>query len=183
MNDDRIILGIDPGTTIMGYGIIHIKGSTIKLITYGVLKLSKYTNQALKLKKIFERTLSVIDEYKPDEMAIEAPFYGKNIQSMHKLGRAQGVAMASALFRSVPIFEYSPKKIKQSITGKGSSSKEQVAAMLINILKHTEIPAYLDETDALAIALCHYFQKTGVERGSSYSGWNQFIKQNPDRLK
>lgn len=166
----------------MGYGLIHIKGNRIELINFGVIKLSKYSNQALKLKKIFERTLSLIDEYHPDEIAIESPFYGKNIQSMHKLGRAQGVAMAAGLFRDVPIFEYSPKKVKQSITGKGSASKEQVAAILGTLLSMTEKPRFLDETDALALALCHYFQKGKTNSTGKVSGWGQFIKDNPHRI-
>lgn len=166
----------------MGYGLIHNNGNLIRLVNFGVIKLSRYTNQALKLKKIFEKTLSLIDEYKPDEIAIESPFYGKNIQSMHKLGRAQGVAMAAGLYRDVPIFEYSPRKIKQSITGRGNASKEQVAAMLLNLLKINEIPSYFDESDALAIAVCHYFQKSPHEKGNSYSGWSQFARNNPGRI-
>ena len=182
MGTDRIILGIDPGTTIMGYGLIHNKSNKIELITMGVIKLNKYSNQALKLKKIFEKTLFLIDEYKPDELAIEAPFFGKNVQSMLKLGRAQGVAMASALYRDLPIFEYSPRKIKQSITGNGSASKEQVAAMLMNLLSLKQQPKYLDETDALGAAVCHYFQKSNVSEGKSYSGWKSFIADNPKRV-
>ena len=166
----------------MGYGLIHNHGENIELITMGILKLNKFNNQALKLKKIFERTLSLIKEYKPDELAIEAPFYGKNIQSMLKLGRAQGVAIAAALYRSVPIFEYSPKKIKQSITGKGSASKEQVAAMLINLLSINETPESLDATDGLAAAVCHYFQKRISTKKEKYSDWNSFISNNPDRV-
>mgnify|MGYP006301727797 CR=1 len=183
MNQERIILGIDPGTNVMGYGLIHQQSSGIKLISLGVIQLNKYENQALKLKKIFERTLSLIDEYKPDELAIEAPFYGKNVQSMLKLGRAQGVAMASALYRDIPIFEYSPKKIKQSITGNGNASKEQVAGMLIHLLNIVEVPSQLDATDGLAAAVCHFMQKQPVEAGKSYSGWNQFLKENPGRIK
>ena len=167
----------------MGYGIIHQKDTKIQLISLGVVQLSKYNNHPLKLKKIFERTLSLIDEYKPDEFAIEAPFFGKNVQSMLKLGRAQGVAMASALYRSIPIFEYSPKKIKQSITGNGNASKEQVSAMLISLLSIKEAPKYLDATDGLAAAVCHYFQKTPNNTKDSYSGWQQFISKNPDRIK
>ncbi len=182
MKTERIILGIDPGTNIMGYGLIQQKTSVIKLINLGVIQLNKYENHALKLKKIFERTLALIDEYNPDELAIEAPFYGKNVQSMLKLGRAQGVAMASALYRSIPIFEYSPKKIKQSITGNGNASKEQVAAMLISMLKITDVPPQLDATDGLAAAVCHYMQKQPVAAGKSYSGWNQFLKENPGRV-
>jgi crossover junction endodeoxyribonuclease RuvC len=167
----------------MGYGIIHEKDTKIQLISLGVIHLSKYNNHALKLKKIFERTLTLIDEYKPDEFAIEAPFFGKNVQSMLKLGRAQGVAMASALYRSVPIFEYSPKKIKQSITGNGNASKEQVSAMLKNLLSIEDAPEYLDATDGLAAAVCHYFQKTPQTGNKSYSGWQQFITKNPDRIR
>ncbi len=167
----------------MGYGIIHQKDTKIQLISLGVIQLSKYSNQALKLKKIFERTLAIIDEFKPDELAIEAPFYGKNVQSMLKLGRAQGVAMASALYRSIPIYEYSPKKIKQSITGNGNASKEQVSAMLINLLSINEAPKYLDATDGLAAAVCHYFQKSPGGTDEGYSGWKHFISKNPDRIK
>lgn len=183
MKTERIILGIDPGTNIMGYGIIHQKDTKIQLISLGVIQLSKYDNHALKLKKIFERTLSLIDEYKPDEFAIEAPFFGKNVQSMLKLGRAQGVAMASALYRSVPIFEYSPKKIKQSITGNGNASKEQVSAMLVSLLSIKDVPKYLDATDGLAAAVCHYFQKSPDLANDNYSGWKQFISKNPNRIK
>jgi len=179
---ERIILGIDPGTNIMGYGLILVKDSSIELIIMDVIKLSKIENQPLKLKKIFETTLEIIDQYKPDELSIEAPFYGKNVQSMLKLGRAQGVAIAAALYRKVPIFEYSPKKIKQSITGNGNASKEQVAAMLMNLMKIKDIPEFLDATDGLAAAVCHYFQKSTTVNGKSYSGWKSFISENPDRL-
>jgi crossover junction endodeoxyribonuclease RuvC len=167
----------------MGYGLIHQKNNAISLITMGVLKLGSYDNHALKLKKIFERTLGIIEEYNPDELSIEAPFFGKNVQSMLKLGRAQGVAMAAALYKDVPIFEYSPKKIKQSITGNGNASKEQVSAMLKNIVKFKEMPEYLDATDGLAAAVCHYFQGSVVSNTKSYSGWKSFIQDNPDRLK
>lgn len=180
---DRIILGIDPGTNIMGYGIIHLQGNTIRLITMGVLKLAKYDNHPLKLKKIFERTVGLIEEYHPDEMALEAPFFGKNVQSMLKLGRAQGVAMAAGLHKSVPIFEYSPKKVKQSIVGNGSASKEQVAAMLKNILNFKEIPKYLDATDGLAVAVCHYFQGGKPKTDKSYNSWKNFINEHPERAK
>ncbi len=183
MNAERIILGIDPGTNIMGYGLVHQKGSALGLITLGVIQLSKYDNQALKLKKIFERTLALIDEFKPDEIAIEAPFYGKNVQSMLKLGRAQGVAMAAGLYRSVPIYEYSPRKIKQAITGNGNSSKEQVAAMLISLLTIKEIPTQTDATDGLAAAVCHYFQKNPDGNTKSYNSWKQFMAKNPSRVK
>lgn len=167
----------------MGYGLISDDRKKIEMINIGIIQLSKLENQALKLKKIFERTLGLIDEYHPDELAIEAPFYGKNVQSMLKLGRAQGVAMAAALYRSVPIYEYSPKKIKQAITGNGNASKEQVASMLISLLMIKEKPSHLDATDGLAAAVCHYFQKSTGENKSSYSGWGQFINKNPGRIK
>ena len=183
MQTDKIILGIDPGTTIMGYGIIHIKGTKMLLVQMGVLHLSKLTSHELKLKKIFERTLQLVDEYNPDEMSIESPFFGKNVQSMLKLGRAQGVAMSAALYRNVPIFEYAPKKIKMAITGSGISSKEQVASMLKSILKIQEMPKQLDASDGLAAAVCHHFQKNSVNKGKNYEGWGAFIKKNPEKLK
>jgi len=179
--NERIILGIDPGTNIMGYGLILQKGNKINLITMGIIKLGKYDNHALKLKKIFERTLGLIEEYKPDEMALEAPFFGKNVQSMLKLGRAQGVAMAAGLYKDLPIFEYSPKKIKQSITGNGNASKEQVAGMLKNLVQFDKIPEYLDATDGLAAAVCHFFQGNNIVQGKSYSNWKSFLKDNPGR--
>jgi crossover junction endodeoxyribonuclease RuvC len=181
LKKERIILGIDPGTTIMGYGLIKQQGINMQLVVMGVLKLSKYSNHALKLKKIFERTLELIKEYHPDELAIEAPFYGNNVQSMLKLGRAQGVAMAAGLYADIPIFEYSPRKIKQSITGNGSSSKEQVAAMLKTLLGFEIQPNHLDATDGLAAAVCHFFQGDKQVSGTSYSGWKAFVTQNPDR--
>lgn len=183
LKKERIILGIDPGTTIMGYGIILQKGKEMNLVVMGSLKLSKYSGHALRLQKIFERTSELIREYLPDELAIEAPFYGKNVQSMLKLGRAQGVAMAAALSNGLPIFEYSPKKIKQSITGNGNASKEQVAAMLQSLLKFKDIPEHLDATDGVAAAVCHFFQGKTELQGTSYSGWKAFLAQNPDRLK
>jgi crossover junction endodeoxyribonuclease RuvC len=183
LNTERVILGIDPGTNIMGYGLVQQKSSELNVVSLGVIQLHKYDNQALKLKKIFEKTLVLIDEYKPDELAIEAPFYGKNVQSMLKLGRAQGVAMAAALYRSIPIFEYSPKKIKQSITGNGNASKEQVASMLKTLLAIQGSPRYLDATDGLAVAVCHYFQNFSNGNSNKYSGWKQFINDNPNRIR
>ncbi len=185
MQKERIILGIDPGTRIMGYGIILERGRSIELLLMDVLILTKIKEHSLKLKKIFESTLLLIENYKPDEMAIEAPFYGKNVQSMLKLGRAQGVAMAAALYRDVPIFEYSPRKIKQSVTGKGNASKEQLAAMLSNILNFSINPEHLDASDAVAVATCHYFQTQNTlkqQRNKGYSNWNTFISNNPDRI-
>ena len=183
MQTDKIILGIDPGTTIMGYGIIHVMGKKIELIQMGVLHLSKLGSHELKLKKIFERTLQLVDEYKPDELSVEAPFFGKNVQSMLKLGRAQGVAMSAALYRNVPIFEYAPKKIKMAITGKGTASKEQVAGMLKSILDIKEMPKHLDASDGLAAAVCHHFQRNTSSQDKNYKGWGSFLKDNPEKIK
>ncbi len=166
----------------MGYGVIKISGNSMELLAMGVLRLSKIENHADKLKKIFDRTLMLITEYHPDEMAIEAPFFGKNVQSMLKLGRAQGVAIAAALHRTVPIFEYSPRKIKQSITGKGGASKEQVASMLQHLLNFKESPETLDASDGVAVAVCHHFQKLPATGTKSYSGWKSFLSNNPDRI-
>ena len=177
---ETIILGVDPGTNIMGYGLIIIEKNQMKVIQYGVIHLNKYSDHAIKLNKIFERMVQLIDEYHPDFLAIEAPFFGKNIQSMLKLGRAQGVAIAAAISRQVPITEYAPKKIKQSVTGNGNASKEQVSAMLLQLLKIHESPKLLDATDALAVAVCHYFQNGKVATKSK--GWGSFIKDNPDRI-
>lgn len=174
-------MGLDPGTTIMGYGIISIKGPRLQLLQYGVIHLSKYAGHELKLKKIFERVLSLLDEYHPDEVALEAPFYGKNVQSMLKLGRAQGVAMSAALYRDIPITEYAPKKVKQSVTGNGNASKEQVARMLMTLLTMKELPKLLDATDALAVAVCHHFQK-GESKTKSTS-WKTFLTEHPERVK
>lgn len=196
MAKERIILGIDPGTMIMGYSLIFQKDKQLSLLRMGVLKLKQYDNQALKLKKIFERVLEIIDEYHPDELAIEAPFFGKNVQSMLKLGRAQGVAMAAALYREIPIFEYSPRKIKQSITGNGAASKEQVALMLQRIIQFDHLPDFLDATDATAAAVCHYFQRSlNIDENNDDSksvkipkvkktsaSWSDFINNNPDKI-
>jgi crossover junction endodeoxyribonuclease RuvC len=182
-NTDKIILGIDPGTTILGYGIIKVKGNSFSMVEMGVLHLSKLGDHSLKLKKIFENTLALIDEHKPDDLAIEAPFFGKNVQSMLKLGRAQGVAMAAGLFRTIPIFEYSPKKIKQSITGNGNASKEQVAAMLQTLTSFKEIPKNLDATDGLAAAVCHHFNTKNIEGGKTKTNsWKNFLVANPNRV-
>lgn len=184
---DSIILGIDPGTNIMGYGVLGCTKKSFELITTGVVHLGKLENHAQKLKKIFERCLYLIDTYHPDELAIEAPFFGKNVQSMLKLGRAQGTAMAAALYRDMPIYEYAPKKVKQSITGSGNASKEQVAAMLQTLCKFEEIPSYLDATDGLAVAVCHFFQgghtpELGKTKTKKSSGWAAFVKDNPNRI-
>ncbi len=152
------------------------------MIQMGVINLTKLSSHELKLKKIFDRTLNLIDEYKPDELAIEAPFFGKNVQSMLKLGRAQGVAMSAGLYRNIPIFEYAPKKIKMAITGKGTSSKQQVASMLKSILNITEMPKNLDASDGLAAAVCHHFQRHD-NKSKSYSNWKSFIQRNPNKIK
>ncbi len=178
---DKIILGIDPGTNILGYGLIHVKGNKMELIVMGVLRLEKIKDPALKLKKIFERVVSLIEEYKPEELAIEAPFFGKNVQSMLKLGRAQGVAIAGALSRDLTVNEYSPKKIKQSITGSGNASKEQVAAMLKTLLNFKETPEFLDATDGLAAAVCHHFQRKPGTTSKSYTGWKAYLAEYPDK--
>jgi crossover junction endodeoxyribonuclease RuvC len=180
--EDRVIIGIDPGTNIMGYGIIQVKQKQMVLLSLDVLKLGKIDDPTLKLKKIFTTVLALIDEYKPDTVAIEAPFFGKNVQSMLKLGRAQGVAIAAAVFRDIPVFEYSPRKIKQSITGRGSASKEQVAEMLMRLLSMKEMPDYLDATDAVAVAVCHSFQKSNGLTEEKLSGWEAFIRKNPGRV-
>ena len=179
---DRIILGIDPGTSVMGYGIIQIKGKNISLIEMGVLRLSQKDDHPGKLKKIFERTLELIDLHHPDEIALEAPFYGKNIQAMLKLGRAQGVAMAAGLYRSVPIYEYTPLKIKKSITGKGLANKEQVALMLKHFVAFDESKDPLDATDGLAIAVCHYLQFRPRSMGKHHDTWSSFISRNPNKI-
>ncbi len=178
---EKIILGLDPGTSVMGYGLIAVAGQQLKLLQFGVIHLSKYTQHELKLKKIFERVLSLIDDYHPDEVALEAPFYGKNVQSMLKLGRAQGVAMAAALSREIPITEYAPKKVKQSVTSNGNASKEQVAAMLMTLLSFQESPRLLDATDALAVAVCHHFQQGSAK--SSVKSWKAFVSENPGRMR
>lgn len=183
MAAEKIILGIDPGTTLMGYGVIEVFNKNPKLITMGVIDLKKFNDHYLKLGKIYERTLGLIDSYSPDDVAIEAPFFGKNVQSMLKLGRAQGVAMAAVISREIPIFEYAPRKIKMSITGSGSASKEQVAGILKHTLNFNEIPKDLDATDGLAAALCHFYQKKPLKAPMQSNSWADFVNKNPDRVK
>lgn len=196
---ERIILGIDPGTLVMGYGIISVSGSKLKLISAGILKIDKSSSHYDRLKDIFQFVVQLIERHHPDELAIEEPFFGKNVQSMLKLGRAQGVAMAAALHRQIPVYGYSPRLIKQSITGKGAASKEQVSAMLQRLLAFEQSPRFLDATDAVGVALCHYFQTNTVleksalagkkvtgtvkKTGKTYSGWAAFISENPGREK
>ena len=185
---ERIIMGIDPGTIVMGYGLIVVRGQEARLLAMGVIKLDKYEDHYQRLKRIYDRVLSLVDEFHPDELAIEAPFFGKNVQSMLKLGRAQGVAMAAALARDLPITEYVPMRIKQAITGRGAASKEQVAGMLQRYLKipQADMPRELDATDGLAAALCHHFLTSSpLQRASAGAAknWADFVKQNPERVK
>jgi len=183
VSTEKIILGIDPGTTIMGFGVIKIVGKKMEFVQMNELILTKYTDHYLKLKLIFERTIELIDTYNPDEIAIEAPFFGKNVQSMLKLGRAQGVAMAAGLSREIPITEYLPKKIKMAITGNGNASKEQVVLMLKSLLGLKTLPKNLDATDGLAAAVCHFYNAGKVVGGKNYTGWSAFVKQNEKRIK
>lgn len=178
---EKIILGIDPGTTIMGYGLIKVLNNEMSFMLLNELNLKKLNDHYLKLNHIFNRTVEIIDNYNPDEIAIEAPFFGKNVQSMLKLGRAQGVAMAAGLSRQIPITEYSPKKIKMSITGNGNSSKEQVAKMLKNLLAFDELPKNLDSTDGLAAAVCHHFNNKQVNKETKFSSWKSYVQQNPKK--
>jgi crossover junction endodeoxyribonuclease RuvC len=182
---NRTILGVDPGTMLMGYAIVRSKGSNLELLVMGVIELKKYKSHYDKLSRIYERLDSIIKEYLPEELAIEAPFFGKNVQSMLKLGRAQGVAMAAALSNGLPIFEYAPKKIKTAITGSGSASKEQVANALKLELRIKDMPEYMDATDALGAAVCHFHQTKFISRTakSGSNDWNSFIKNNPGRIK
>lgn len=182
---DRIILGIDPGTNVMGYGILGIKARKPFLIAMGVIELNKIGNHYLRLGRIYERVSMLVEQYCPDEMAIEAPFFGKNVQSMLKLGRAQGVAMAAALSKEVPITEYEPRKIKQAITGNGAASKEQVKEMLRRILDIADasLLPQLDATDALGAALCHFYESAKPLVNKGASSWKEFIARNPDRIK
>lgn len=183
---DRIIIGVDPGTNVMGYGILGVKGRQPLMIAMGVIELSRAESHYLRLRHIFDRVLALVEGFLPDEMAIEAPFFGKNVQSMLKLGRAQGVAMAAALSRDVPIAEYEPRKIKQAITGSGAASKEQVREMLRRQLNISAdlMPPQLDSTDALAAALCHYYETQRPQKTvSSCKSWKDFIAKNPDKVK
>lgn len=187
---EKVIMGIDPGTTVMGFGVIKVKGKNAELLAFDVLKFKASDDHYLRLQQIFVQTSKIIEQYMPDEMALEAPFFGKNVQSMLKLGRAQGVVMAAALAREIPVVEYSPKRVKQSITGDGNASKEKVAGMLKSIYGFKEIPKLLDATDGLAVATCHHYsggnEKPSIPTGkkkSSGGGWDAFLKNNPDRLR
>jgi crossover junction endodeoxyribonuclease RuvC len=180
---ERIILGIDPGTTVTGYGLISVSGKNPSLITLGIIDLRKKEDHFRKIRTIFEQTLELIDRYHPDEFAIEAPFFGKNVQSMLKLGRAQGAAISAALYRDLPVFEYAPRMIKMSITGQGQASKEQVASMLKTILSFRSESMVLDATDALGAALCHFYQSNKPVSPREYRNWGDFVKKNSDRIK
>lgn len=181
---EKIIMGVDPGTNVMGYGLLRIAGNKAEMVTMGVIELSKYPSQYLRLGKIFERITGIIDSYKPDELAIEAPFFGKNVQSMLKLGRAQGVAIAAAIERDIPITEYEPRKIKVAITGNGAASKEQVAGMLQRMLKipESEMVPFMDATDALGAAYCHFIQMGKPTTEHSFSSWKDFLSKNKGRI-
>jgi len=182
---EKIILGIDPGTNLMGYGVIKVVGTKASMLAMGVIDLRKYGDTYLKLGRIFERVRGIIDSYLPDELAIEAPFFGKNVQSMLKLGRAQGVAIAAAISRQVPIHEYAPMKIKMAITGNGSAAKEQVADMLRRMLNISseEMPQFMDATDALGAAFCHFIQQGKPVSDKKYASWADFVNKNPGKVK
>ena len=180
----KIILGIDPGTVIMGYGLLSVENKKIALLDMGVLKLSAKLDAYERLEKIHRQVTELIITYKPECFAIEAPFFGKNVQSMLKLGRAQGVAIAAAMQAGLAVNEYSPKKVKQSITGNGNASKEQVMKMMQRLLDIKEDPQYFDATDALSVALCHHYQDNPVLQvaGKKLKDWKDFIRQNPGRV-
>ena len=181
---DRIIMGIDPGTNVMGYGVLGISGKKVEVVVMGVIQLSKFESHYKRLHRIFERVTGLVEQYLPDELAIEAPFFGKNVQSMLKLGRAQGVAMAAALSRDIPIAEYAPLSIKQAVTGTGSASKERVAEMLRRLLNipQENMPRLLDATDALAAALTHYYETGKPQIAKGPKSWADFLSKNPDRI-
>ncbi|MCB9183371.1 MAG: crossover junction endodeoxyribonuclease RuvC [Flavobacteriales bacterium] len=185
---ERIILGIDPGTAVMGFGVLAVELGKVRLLEAGAIRFRAAEDHALKLRTIFLETTRIIERHKPDELAIEAQFFGKNVQSMLKLGRAQGVAIAAALHRELAVTEYAPKRVKQSITGNGNASKEQVAAMLLSILALPALPSSTDATDAVAVALCHHFAQGAVPRSGrsklgGKGGWGAFVRNNPDRVK
>ncbi len=183
--DDRVIMGIDPGTNLMGYAFIGVNGNKARLITMGVIDLRKCHDSYIKLGEIFTRVQGLISTYLPDELAIEAPFFGKNVQSMLKLGRAQGVAIAAAISRDVPIHEYAPLKIKMAITGSGSASKQQVAEMLRRMLNISsdEMPRFMDATDALGAAFCHFLQRKNPVQSVKYGSWADFVRKNSDKVR
>ena len=180
---ERIILGIDPGTNIMGFGVIKTSGKNPVYLDMGILDIRKEGDHYMKLKAIFKTTIKLIENYSPDELAVEAPFYGKNVQSMLKLGRAQGVALAAALSMDLPVYEYAPRKIKLSITGSGNASKEQVSNMLERMLSIPDMPTNFDASDGLAAAVCHFYEMASPIKKSSSKNWGDFIRKNPGRAK
>jgi crossover junction endodeoxyribonuclease ruvC len=182
---DKVIIGIDPGTNVMGYGVLGILRGKPSVVAMGVLRLNSMEDHYMRLHRIHERVLGLVEQYLPDEFAIEAPFFGKNVQSMLKLGRAQGVAMAAALSRDVPIAEYEPRKVKMAITGNGAASKEQVQEMLVRILKipRENLLPELDATDALGVALCHFYESSRPSLPAGPKSWKEFIARNPGRVK
>lgn len=179
----RIILGIDPGTNVLGFSVIECDEGSVRLLSMSTVHMETGFDTYEKLERIFRSLSDVICTYKPHEMAVEAPFFGKNIQSMLKLGRAQGVAIAAGMMAGLPVTEYSPKKVKSAITGNGNASKEQVALMLLQILKIETLPKYFDATDACAVAICHFYQRTPTTAGSSYRGWKEYVAKNAERVK
>lgn len=179
----QVILGIDPGSNMMGYGVIRIENNQSSIVAMGVLAPGKITDHYEKLKYLFDRVMKVIEEYRPDEVALEAPFFGKNVQSMLKLGRAQGVAMSAALYHNLPIYEYAPLRVKQAITGMGRASKEQVAYFLQKMYGLAELPTQLDASDAVAVAFCHYLQQSRPTQKKDFSNWGDFVRKNPGRVK
>ncbi len=179
----KLILGIDPGTLVMGYGLIEVKGNNVRVVKADVIKTGAYKDHYLRLNHLFTQMQELLEETKPDELAIESAFYGKDVQAMLKLGRAQGIIMGLALQRDIPIFEYAPLKVKQSITGMGRAAKEQVAYFLKNTMKIPSLPPELDATDAIAVAVCHYLQQKNPTSKKQYKGWDDFINKNPERVK
>lgn len=180
----KIIVGIDPGTVVMGIGVIEAASGAARTLLMDVLKLSSRMDNHKRLQLIYEKVCGIIEKFNPDEFAIEAPFFGKNVQSMLKLGRSQGVAIAAAMHFNIPVTEYSPRKVKQSVTGNGNADKQQVLKMLQHILHFTDVPKHLDATDALAVALCHHFQQSGIRAGGNNGGgWKEFLKNNPSRIR
>lgn len=182
---DKVIIGIDPGTNVMGYGVLGILRGKPSVVAMGVLRLNRMEDHYMRLHRIHERVLGLVEQYLPDEFAIEAPFFGKNVQSMLKLGRAQGVAMAAALSRDIPIAEYEPRKVKMAITGNGAASKEQVQEMLVRILKipRENLLPELDATDALGVALCHFYESSRPSLPAGPKSWKEFVARNPGRVK
>jgi len=184
MKKEKILLGIDPGTQVSGYGLVRVSGSELSLVQFGIIRLQKYGDHFQRLKILHERIKGIIKEYEPNEVAFEAPFHGKNVQAMLKLGRAQGVAMVAALEAGLPVAEYAPRSVKKAVAGNGAASKEQVARMLKQTLKgFQEIPEMLDATDAVAVAVCHHYQSQNPLGNSRAKDWKSFLVENPERLK